>query len=87
MATADQIKSLIRSYTKDNSEQFYTVALQVAAHELSITTSVRIDFPIYAIPKDELQAIRQGNPINARFARPLPLARFAGTLVERVFLD
>ena len=33
MATADQIKSLIRSHTNENSEQFYTVALQVAAHE------------------------------------------------------
>ena len=33
MATADQIKSLIRSHTNENSEQFYTIALQVAAHE------------------------------------------------------
>jgi AAA+ superfamily predicted ATPase len=33
MATAEQIKSLIRSYTNENTEQFYTVALQVAAHE------------------------------------------------------
>jgi AAA+ superfamily predicted ATPase len=36
MATADQIKSLIRSYTNENSEQFYTVALQVAAHEARV---------------------------------------------------
>lgn len=33
MATAEQIKSLIRSHTNENSEQFYTTALQVAAHE------------------------------------------------------
>lgn len=33
MATAEQIKSLIRSYTNENTEQFYTAALQVAAHE------------------------------------------------------
>jgi SpoVK/Ycf46/Vps4 family AAA+-type ATPase len=33
MATAEQIKSLIRSHLTDNSEQFYTIALQVAAHE------------------------------------------------------
>lgn len=33
MATAEQIKSLIRSHLTENSEQFYTVALQVAAHE------------------------------------------------------
>jgi SpoVK/Ycf46/Vps4 family AAA+-type ATPase len=36
MATADQIKSLIRSHTNENSEQFYTVALQVAAHEARV---------------------------------------------------
>jgi len=33
MATADQIKALIRSHASENSEQFYTTALQVAAHE------------------------------------------------------
>jgi SpoVK/Ycf46/Vps4 family AAA+-type ATPase len=33
MATAEQIKSLIRSHLTDDPEQFYTIALQVAAHE------------------------------------------------------
>ncbi|MEI7451094.1 MAG: ATP-binding protein [Desulfomonile sp.] len=33
MATADQIKTLIRSHFSDDMERFYTVALQVAAHE------------------------------------------------------
>jgi len=33
MATAEQIKSLIRSHLIADSEQFYTIALQVAAHE------------------------------------------------------
>ena len=33
MATADQIKSLIRSYSSDDKEKFYSTALQVAAHE------------------------------------------------------
>lgn len=33
MATADQIKSLIRSHWSDEPERFYTTALQVAAHE------------------------------------------------------
>ncbi len=35
MATAEQIKALIRSHFGDDSERFYTVALQVAAHEAS----------------------------------------------------
>lgn len=33
MATADQIKSLIRSHFSGHPEQFFTIALQVAAHE------------------------------------------------------
>ncbi len=33
MATAEQIKSLIRSHLNMNTEQFYTSALQIAAHE------------------------------------------------------
>lgn len=33
MATAEQLKSLIRSHFNKESERFYTIALQVAAHE------------------------------------------------------
>ncbi len=33
MATAEQIKSLIRSHFSDESERFFTIALQMAAHE------------------------------------------------------
>lgn len=33
MATAEQLKSLIRSHFSKESERFYTIALQVAAHE------------------------------------------------------
>src|SRR3990167_4360277 len=33
MATAEQIKSLIRSFSSDDKERFFTIALQVAAHE------------------------------------------------------
>jgi len=33
MATAEQIKSLIRSHVSDESERFFTIALQMAAHE------------------------------------------------------
>lgn len=33
MATAEQIKSLIRSHLGDDDERFYTLALQLAAHE------------------------------------------------------
>jgi SpoVK/Ycf46/Vps4 family AAA+-type ATPase len=33
MATAEQLKALIRSHLSDDEERFYTLALQVAAHE------------------------------------------------------
>ena len=33
MATAEQIKALIRSHISDDAERFYTLSLQVAAHE------------------------------------------------------
>lgn len=33
MATAEQIKSLIRSHLEEDGERFYTIALQLAAHE------------------------------------------------------
>ncbi len=33
MATAEQIKSLIKSHGSDDKERFYAIALQVAAHE------------------------------------------------------
>lgn len=36
MATATQIKSLIKSHFEDNNERFNTVALQVAAHEAKL---------------------------------------------------
>ena len=33
MATAEQIKSLIRSHLSDDNERFHTIALQLVAHE------------------------------------------------------
>ena len=33
MASADQIKALIKSYLNQDDDQFYSVAMQVAAHE------------------------------------------------------
>jgi hypothetical protein len=33
MATADQIKTLIRAYSDQNNERFKTTALQISAYE------------------------------------------------------
>ncbi|MFB9896483.1 hypothetical protein ACFFK8_01260 [Hallella seregens ATCC 51272] len=36
MATANQLKTLVKSHFEDNSERFNTVALQIAAHEAKL---------------------------------------------------
>jgi hypothetical protein len=36
MATAEQIKGLVRSFLANDSEQFLTLTMQVAAHEARI---------------------------------------------------
>ena len=36
MATANQLKTLIKSHFEDNSEKFNTVALQIAAYEAKL---------------------------------------------------
>ena len=33
MATANQIKMLVKSHFEENDEKFNTIALQIAAHE------------------------------------------------------
>ena len=36
MASADQVKALIKSYLNRDEDQFYSVAMQVAAHEAKL---------------------------------------------------
>jgi hypothetical protein len=36
MATAEQLKALIKAHFDDDSEKFKTVALQIAAHEAKV---------------------------------------------------
>ena len=36
MATANQLKALVKSHFENNSEKFNTVALQIAAHEAKL---------------------------------------------------
>ena len=36
MATADQIKSLIRAYNEQDKERFKTISLQIAAYEAKL---------------------------------------------------
>jgi len=36
MATSDQLKALLKSYTEGDESQFFAVAMQIAAHEARI---------------------------------------------------
>ena len=51
MATAEQIKSLIRSHLNNQPEQFFTIALQVAAHEAQQGHQSLADVLYYHLPE------------------------------------
>lgn len=64
MATATQIKSLIKSHFDDNSERFNTVALQVAAHEAKLghTTLANEIRKIIDLSKNKKPVLRNLDP-------------------------
>jgi SpoVK/Ycf46/Vps4 family AAA+-type ATPase len=88
MATAEQIKSLIRSHLSDDAERFYSIALQVAAHEAkqghtALAHDIRqiVDKArkakgavILRFPKDMLGLVLSENPDIARSALVIPSA-------------
>ena len=76
MATAEQLKALIRSHAEGDDARFYSVAMQVAAQE------ARQGHTKYA---DELRAVIDeakagGTQIVARSTKPVPLAQPRGEL-------
>ena len=76
MATATQIKSLIKSHFEDNNERFNTVALQVAAHEAKLghTTLANEIRKIIEIGKNKKPILRNLDPIyNHFFSKLFPL--------------
>ncbi|BBO92896.1 AAA family ATPase [Desulfosarcina ovata] len=88
MATAEQIKSLIRSHLKNDPERFYSIALQVAAHEArqghsslahdirDIVDKARKDrgAVVLQFPKDILGLVISDNPDITKSAMVIPTA-------------
>ncbi|NPU83213.1 MAG: ATP-binding protein [Syntrophaceae bacterium] len=88
MATAEQIKSLIRSYLGDDPERFYSIALQMAAHEakqghIALAHDIRdiVDKArkakgavILQFPKDMLGLVLSERPDIAKSALVIPTA-------------
>lgn len=76
MATADQLKALIRSHASGDDERFYSVALQVAARE------ARSGHASYAQELKELVDAARGRPRSRPLAVPVatPRGDLAGLL-------
>lgn len=74
MATAQQIKALIKSYGEADNEQFVSVALQIAAHEARSGKS-----KLGAELKELVDEIR-GKQREAKITGTLPIARPSGEL-------
>jgi SpoVK/Ycf46/Vps4 family AAA+-type ATPase len=88
MATAEQIKSLIRSHISEDPERFFSIALQVAAHEAkqghtALAHDIRdiVDKErkakgavVLRFPKDMLGLVLSENPDMAKSALVIPSA-------------
>ncbi len=73
MATADQLKALIRSHSAGDEETFYAVALQVAAHEAR-AGKVNLAQELRALIDERLKHVK------GRGQRPIPVAQPRGDL-------
>lgn len=78
MATGEQIKALIRSYSSHNDEQFRSVALQIAAHQAKVGNE-RL-----AEELRELVSESRRQSSTAGFPRAVPITRPTGELAGLV---
>lgn len=72
MASADQLKALVRSHIERDDGKFYSVAMQVAAHE------AKVGHGKLAVELRELIDAAKSRPLSSVAASPLPLARARG---------
>lgn len=96
MATAEQIKSLIRSHFGDDPERFYSIALQMAAHEAkqghsALAHDIRDIIEkgrkakgavVLKFPKDMLGLVLSENPKNSKSTLVIHMALEAR--IERI---
>jgi SpoVK/Ycf46/Vps4 family AAA+-type ATPase len=72
MASADQLKALVKSHIERDDGKFYSVAMQVAAHE------AKVGHGKLAIELRELIDAAKSRQLSAVASSPLPLARARG---------
>lgn len=89
MATAEQIKSLVRAYLDDNDEKFKTVVLQIAAHEAKLGHSkIARDLKtlIDKVPPKRGSIVRL-NPQNPMLELTIPSHRLSELIVSDNIYD
>ncbi len=79
MATAEQLKALVRSHTAGDGEQFLTVSLQVAAHAAR-QGKVRL-------AQELRDLVDEAKTNSSRPPRTVPLARPAGELADLIHVS
>ena len=71
MASADQLKALLKSHLEGDNQRFYSVAMQVAAHEAKLG---------HGELAEELRGLIDEAKIRAGTAQPTPISRPRGEL-------
>jgi SpoVK/Ycf46/Vps4 family AAA+-type ATPase len=78
MATAEQLKALVRSHTEHDDAQFRSIAMQIAAHTAKKGNNLLAD----ELRKLVDQAKREQRPVSS--PRPVPITRPPGELIGLV---
>ena len=76
MASADQIKALLKSHIDRDDRKFYSVAMQVAAHE------AKVGHGKFALQLRKMIDVAKSQALPAEPNRPTPIARPRGEIAE-----
>ena len=85
MATADQIRSLVRAYSMHDDEKFKTVVLQIAAHEAKLghgSFAQELKKEVNAIGKNGSATVRKMNNQNTMLHYSMPAVQITELIVS-----
>lgn len=77
MASAEQVRALVKSYIDRDDRQFYSVAMQVAAHEAKLGHG-----KLAEELRDMIDAAKSRTSVGEHQGKPVPLARPRGELAN-----
>lgn len=90
MATADQIKALIKTHFDGENEKFTTIALQVAAHEAKLGHTTLADDIRKIVDKSKLNKLRfkpLGQNLDGLILEVEPFERLSDLIVSNTILE